>query len=80
MKKLGVQVDTGATAEIGAQAQAGAEFRASAKALAGPTVVTGPLISTGLITGLDVLLKAVEKLYHPERTLTSRIPIKMVGA
>ena len=66
MKKLGVQVDTGATAEIGAQAQAGAEFRASAKALAGPTVVTGPLISTGLITGLDVLSKSSGK------TLSSR--------
>ena len=66
MKKLGVQVDTGATAEIGAQAQAGAEFRASAKALAGPTVVTGPLISTGLITGLDVLSKTSGK------TLSSR--------
>ena len=37
MKKLGVQVDTGATVETGAQAQAGAEVRASAKAMAGPT-------------------------------------------
>ena len=66
MKKLGVQVDTGATAEIGAQAQAGAEFRASAKALAGPTVVSGPLVAMGLITGLDVLSKSSAK------TLSSR--------
>ena len=61
MKKLGVQVDTGATAEIGAQAQAGAELRASAKALAGPTVVTGHLISTVLITVFDVLSKSSGK-------------------
>jgi len=43
MKKLGVQVDNGATVETGAQAQAGAEARASAKAIAGPIAVSAPV-------------------------------------
>jgi len=36
MKKLGVQIDTGATVETGAQSQAGAEVRSAAKSMAGP--------------------------------------------
>ena len=42
MKKLGVQIDTGATVETGAQAQAGAEVRSAAKSMAGPMSVSGP--------------------------------------
>ena len=49
MKKLGVQVDNGATIETGAQAQAGAEARASAKAIAGPMAVSGPVSSPKFI-------------------------------
>ena len=56
MKKLGVQVDTGATVETGAQAQAGAEVRASAKAMAGPsgshwTFTKSPLFVGKIFTG-----------------------------
>ena len=43
MKKLGVQVDNGATIETGAQAQAGAESRASAKAIAEAMSVSSPV-------------------------------------
>ena len=49
MKKLGVQVDNGATIETGVQAQAGAEARASAKAIAGPMAVSGPVSSPKFI-------------------------------
>ena len=71
MKKLGVQVDNGATIETGAQAQAGAESRASAKAIAGPMAVSGPVSSPKFIgpifTGRALGNKPFD-ISHPTQT------------
>ena len=71
MKKLGVQVDNGATIETGAQAQAGAEARASAKAIAGPMAVSGPVSSPKFIgpifTGRALGNKPFD-ISHPTQT------------
>ena len=71
MKKLGVQVDNGATVETGAQAQAGAEARASAKAIAGPMAVSAPVSSPKFIgpifTGRALGNKPFD-ISHPTQT------------
>ena len=71
MKKLGVQVDNGATVETGAQAQAGAEARASVKAIAGPMAVAGPVSSPKFIgpifTGRALGNKPFD-ISHPTQT------------
>lgn len=71
MKKLGVQVDNGATIETGAQAQAGAEARASAKAIAGPMAVSAPVSSPKFIgpifTGRALGNKPFD-ISHPTQT------------
>jgi hypothetical protein len=71
MKKLGVQVDNGATVETGAQAQAGAEARASVKAIAGPMAVSGPVSSPKFIgpifTGRALGNKPFD-ISHPTQT------------
>ena len=71
MKKLGVQVDNGATIETGAQAQAGAESRASAKAIAGPMSVSSPVSAPKFIgpifTGRALGNKPFD-ISHPTQT------------
>ena len=71
MKKLGVQVDNGATVETGAQAQAGAEARASLKAIAGTMAVAGPVSSPKFIgpifTGRALGNKPFD-ISHPTQT------------
>ena len=70
MKKLGVQVDNGATVETGAQAQAGAEARASAKAIAGPMAVSAPVAAPKFVgkifTGRALLNKSFD-IEHPTK-------------
>ena len=70
MKKLGVQVDNGATIETGAQAQAGAEARASAKAIAGPMAVSAPVAAPKFVgkifTGRALLNKSFD-IEHPTK-------------
>ena len=71
MKKLGVQIDNGATIETGAQAQAGAESRASAKAIAGPMAVSSPVSAPKFIgpifTGRALGNKPFD-ISHPTQT------------
>ncbi len=71
MKKLGVQVDNGATVETGAQAQAGAESRASAKAIAGPMAVSSPVSAPKFVgkifTGRALLNKSFD-IEHPTKS------------
>jgi hypothetical protein len=71
MKKLGVQIDTGATVETGAQAQAGAEVRSAAKSMAGPMSVSGPtkspLFVGKIFTGRALGNKPFD-ISHPTQT------------
>ena len=70
MKKLGVQIDTGATVETGAQAQAGAEVRSAAKSMAGPMSVSGPtkspLFVGKIFTGRALKNKSFD-IEHPTK-------------